>query len=123
MGKQILNGVEYSGSNQSGSSWHDYSTTEQVVGTWIDGKPLYEQTFNLSSEITIQANSWATTSVSNADKKAIINCIGFNSGGTFFGQLMASVDGDPNYVMIGNARPSTAIGIICFVLQYTKTTD
>lgn len=24
---------------------HNYSTTEQVVGTWIDGKPVYERTF------------------------------------------------------------------------------
>lgn len=26
-------------------SIHTYSTTEQVVGTWIDGSPLYEKTF------------------------------------------------------------------------------
>lgn len=26
-----------------GSSGHNYSTQEQVVGTWIDGKPLYER--------------------------------------------------------------------------------
>lgn len=27
-----------------GSATHNYSTTEQVVGTWIDGKTLYEKT-------------------------------------------------------------------------------
>ena len=27
------------------SSEHHYSTTEQVVGTWIDGTPVYEKTF------------------------------------------------------------------------------
>ena len=40
MGKMILNGIEYVG----GDSGHTYSTTEQVIGTWIDGKPLYEKT-------------------------------------------------------------------------------
>lgn len=31
-----------------------YSTTEKVVGTWIDGKPLYEKTF--TNTITINTN-------------------------------------------------------------------
>lgn len=29
----------------SGST-HTYSTTEQVIGTWIDGSPVYEKTFH-----------------------------------------------------------------------------
>lgn len=29
---------------EGGSSKHSYSTEEQVVGTWIDGKPVYEKT-------------------------------------------------------------------------------
>ena len=24
---------------------HHYSTSEQIIGTWIDGKPLYEKTY------------------------------------------------------------------------------
>ena len=27
------------------SSEHHYSTTEQIIGTWIDGTPVYEKTF------------------------------------------------------------------------------
>lgn len=30
-----------------GSSGHTYSTTEQIVGTWIDGKTIYERTINV----------------------------------------------------------------------------
>jgi hypothetical protein len=30
-------------------STHTYSTTEQVIGTWIDGKPIYEISFILTS--------------------------------------------------------------------------
>ena len=32
--------------NQQGAIAHHYSTTEKVIGTWIDGKPLYEQAFS-----------------------------------------------------------------------------
>ena len=32
----------------------DYSTTEKIVGTWIDGKPLYQKT--ISGSVT--ANAW-----------------------------------------------------------------
>lgn len=31
-----------------GGSTHNYSTTEQVVGTWIDGSTLYEKTIAVS---------------------------------------------------------------------------
>ena len=31
------------------ASENDYSTTEKIVGTWIDGKPLYQKTINFGS--------------------------------------------------------------------------
>ncbi len=34
--------------NTNGVPTHHYSTSEQVVGTWIDGKPLYETTFSFT---------------------------------------------------------------------------
>ena len=40
--------VAQSGGGGGGSS-HNYSYTEQVMGTWIDGKPLYEKTIEISS--------------------------------------------------------------------------
>ena len=36
--------IFYNGSLYSGNASHNYSTDEQIVGTWIDGKPLYEKT-------------------------------------------------------------------------------
>ena len=38
----------------TGAYYHEYSTTEQVVGAWIDGKPLYEKT--LTIETTARAD-------------------------------------------------------------------
>lgn len=33
-----------------------YSTTEQVIGTWIDGKPLYQKTFSATTPATANTN-------------------------------------------------------------------
>ena len=66
--------------NVEDSDMHTYSTTEQIVGTWIDGKPLYEITysgnFRGETEITdidvssLNAETWVKiqgiTSVTNA---------------------------------------------------------
>lgn len=41
---QVGNGLVINGLGVL-SAAHTYSTTEQVVGTWIDGKPIYEKTF------------------------------------------------------------------------------
>ena len=32
--------------NLKSSTYDVYSTTETIVGTWIDGKPIYRKTFN-----------------------------------------------------------------------------
>ena len=37
-------GIKYGSSNS-----HNYSTTEQIVGTWIDGSTIYEKTISLQS--------------------------------------------------------------------------
>ena len=39
----------------------DYSTTEKIVGTWIDGKPIYKYTYEMVSDTTIGYNNWNTT--------------------------------------------------------------
>lgn len=40
MGKIMLNSRQYAG----GGDYHEYSTAEHIVGTWIDGSPVYEKT-------------------------------------------------------------------------------
>lgn len=51
----------------SGSYAHHYSTTEQVVGTWIDGSTLYEKTQH--GGITFSTlRAWYDTNFTNIDK-------------------------------------------------------
>lgn len=40
-----------------GGGGHTYSTTEQVVGTWIDGRDVYEKTFQSTTPSTVNTVS------------------------------------------------------------------
>lgn len=102
-----------------------YSTTERVIGQWIDGKPLYQKVV----EFTItNSNAWTDYNhgISNIDKCVSMDCFAvynneiytvgpkhnesFMSG--FFGKTSVSVS-SKNYTNY-TAR--------C-ILRYTKTTD
>lgn len=103
----------------SGATAVHYSTNEQVIGTWIDGKPLYQRTWdNLTVPIT--ANTWANTGISATDietivdgtmqddnKQKISGTIGFMSSNTYIGV-------NPQ---IGNRNLES------LTVLYTKTTD
>lgn len=57
---------------------HQYSTDEQIVGTWIDGKPLYEKTFTgISNELNAYNNVRYTHIVLNNNCDNIISYKGF----------------------------------------------
>lgn len=50
--------IYYKGQPVSGgSSGETYSTEETVIGTWIDGKPLYRKCFQ-ANNYTIALNVW-----------------------------------------------------------------
>ena len=37
---------------------HKYSSTPQIVGYWTDGRAIWEETIDLSSSVTVNANAW-----------------------------------------------------------------
>ena len=51
MGKIMFNGESYTGG--TGDDFHTYSTTEHVVGTWIDGSTIYECSYVFETEILV----------------------------------------------------------------------
>lgn len=61
------------GSSGTGSNKHTYSTTEQVVGTWIDGKPIYEKTIS-GTTIIGGRNDYANHGIS-ALETVVDSCI------------------------------------------------
>ena len=60
-----------------GSSSHIYSTTEHVVGIWIDGSDLYEKTINLTG--TYQGDSTIDISSYLIGNENIIESVGYLS--------------------------------------------
>lgn len=125
--------------NQNDIRRSTYTTSEQVIGKWIDGKPLYRKTITFTS--TISANT--TTSIAHN----IINAknIFIDYGASF----MEANIGESNYLSYGlpliGYDNSTNDKVFCYVnptdinfyangnwagnwtkhitLKYTKTTD
>lgn len=103
-----------------------YSTDEQIVGRWIDGKPLYQKTFDYGSNLSILNNSWTSTgiSVSGNNIERIIMSYG-SSPGTSGNNVMAwfFTHCESSEVMALACRYNGDVGVQYITLQYTKTTD
>lgn len=52
---------------------HVYSDTEQIVGYWIDGSPIYERTLSLQADVTVNANAWAYNAVTVNENIIVID--------------------------------------------------
>lgn len=106
-----------------GGYTHHYSTDEKVIGTWIDGKPLYEKTFALQSSQTIAKSAWTSVNIDLTDVKAIIDkrfinsSDGANTGG---GSIVLKSN---NQLLVGNEQGYDTMVFDTIILQYTKTTD
>ena len=119
--------------NGQGGLAHHYSTNETVIGTWIDGKPLYEktiplsftgtpQTFNdidlgLGTAITVHNAKGYVTSQSGQylDLFSHLNRWGLNLC------IGAWIDLPNIRIAVGNDMGLAYTGYV--ILQYTKTTD
>lgn len=100
-----------------------YSTTETVIGTWVDGKPIYRKVFSVGGSTS------QTISGFENKLKDVINKYGFvnyedkmeyfwtNLGETGF---VATVDQYGIHVTLGT-KQATGSGYL--VIEYTKSTD
>ena len=100
-----------------------YSEEEQVIGLWVDNKPLYQKTFVLSNPLTISANSWGTVDTLTEQ----INVIGAQG-------VLVDVSGEHVYYIVGgNCDTSNALTVLNYrnvaiqlnriTITYTKPTD
>lgn len=108
-----------------------YSYEEQIVGTWVDGTPLYQKTINIGA---LPADtSWASYEHGISDVATIftIDCFGINAssgssvsipnaGNSTASNFSVWVDRTKVEVWNGSNRSSFS-GYI--TLRYTKTTD
>lgn len=106
-----------------------YSTDEQVVGTWIDNKPIYQKTFTGTTSATTNSDSIAGT-IANFDTLVNSNGTLFLSGAWGVNQHSLPYDNvaeyyvdDSNQVIIHKQNEIANSKQYMVTLQYTKTTD
>lgn len=101
---------------------HHYSTNEQVIGTWIDGKPIYEITFDFYDDIdwNIGYNAWSGTGkyIQNCGRILKATC---SSNAGVYTEVMAYSDSD--HIKVQTPRNSDTTQCRYLTIQYTKTTD
>ena len=121
---------EWVNANQSGGgNYHQYSTTEQVIGEWIDGKPIYEITIDCGT--LPNATSSPITTPSNI--KYITRYEGFCYSNTdvTYQRPIPLAAGGANDIRVdltaGTLRIVTTADWRTYkgyvTIQYTKTTD
>lgn len=105
-----------------------YTTEEQIIGYWIDGKPVYQKVIMVPASIT---GNYQTTISSSLDmlikcdvfSKDVNNNIGFiptgNPNASYNTMVYVSSSGDIVFT-IGN---SVTFHDTIIIAQYTKTTD
>lgn len=140
---KLTDGIAYfikdAGGGGGGSSSHNYSTTEQVIGTWIDGKPVYECTFYLATASLSSKEFAISTGLS--DIKKILTCTGVLTNGSEtytlpFERLteresirtFARVNSDGTVTLnvitgVGGASVYSTVTDVYVTITYTKTTD
>jgi len=106
-----------------------YSTTEQVIGTWIDNKPIYRKVIDCGSlpntsnkdvshniqnlGITIKCNGMA---IRTSDSRALTI-----PDSTPSAEVVCGVTNTNVYITTNNDRSSFNNSFL--ILEYTKTTD
>lgn len=110
----------------------NYSTTERIIGTWIDGKPLYEKTINTGA-LPNNATNNVNHGISNLKRVIGVSGYAYRSSGDIVNIPLPYVGNNSNLntvVYVGLSH----IGIVTFsdrsaftesyvTLRYTKTTD
>ena len=102
----------------SSSRENNYSTEEQRIGTWIDGKPLYQKTYECSE--VVPYNSWTKSSILAPSNVARL----ISSQATTEISVMnyISCSFEDGYILLRNDR-NDAVTVKSITIQYTKTTD
>ena len=108
------------------------STTEQVIGTWIDGKPLYEKVIDIGSLPQV-ANTAKNVehNISNIDTVCLLRGVAKNSSGTILPLPYIAPDNlgygiqlsaTSTYIVLRTGTDRSAFSGYA-IIQYTKTTD
>ena len=99
---------------------HSYDTTEQIVGYWIDGSPIYENTVELGSATSLPSNTWTVVDTLTEDIK-ILDARGYldTASGSAFYVFIAQFITSSKELSFMNIRNSN-ISIDTYTIKYIK---
>lgn len=109
-----------------------YSTNETVVGTWIDGKPIYRKVINATkisgntllipiNDLNIDTIFFDRTHSYIVTTSAIVYPFPYNYANT--SDTYTACERDGNNIKINSSEGAYSNGQIILVIEYTKTTD
>ena len=98
----------------------EYSTDEKVIGTWVDGKPVFQRVLTSTAQISLEANTWVSTEFSIANVDVIINAGIIDTGGNR-GQIWCGHNG--NTLLLLSNRTNNWVAGAHLIIQYTKSTS
>lgn len=100
----------------------NYSTDEQVVGTWVDGKPIYQKTIFFNPVMYVSSTAWSATNEDVSNVENIISGEGYSIDGSRQSRPMCLFLDGVLKIMSGrdNVGSDSISGV---TYRYTKTTD
>lgn len=109
--------------NEEPAGGINYSTSETVIGTWIDGKPLYQKTFVLTNPLTINANAWGTVDTLSERINVIdVEGVLVDVSGEYVYYVVGANCDTNNVLTVLNYR-NMAIQLNRITFRYTKASD
>ena len=109
----------------------DYSTSEKVVGTFIDGKPIYQKTYVLDTQLSLPyfdgtpsatAAQWISTGISSSGIDLIISATTMAENGVLNPTFQTNKASSGSTIGLNSIYPR-GFGVKYLTLRYTKTTD
>jgi hypothetical protein len=113
--------VQYTKTTDSANSFkygdpNEYSTTEKIVGTWIDGKPLYQKTISYTCPTCSTEGEDAQTSLTSS------MLIGTNVNVKRFDSVIVQSNGNVHMLPLTNSAVATVNNAIKVVGTKVFTT-
>lgn len=101
-----------------------YSTSERVVGTWIDGKPLYEQTIIFQNAVNLTANTFTNVyDLSTVDLESLVEITPYTDNVAPLRPFGYFIPDITSAKMLRMNVPNVGWYIGGMTIRYTKTTD
>lgn len=104
-----------------------YSEEEQIVGRWIDGKPIYRMVYEANVSVSYN-NPKTVCTIKNLEKLIDCHIFGESSDGTHciapsHGFSIETNSGGTVVVTMGMNWAARFVKNSYFIIEYTKTTD